>query len=326
MKRAMEYASFGWLIGKNSEHYSRKEGGKVVTLRRDFIIGANPTISDCEKDYLKLEKGKIPSKYLDHVFLKFLARLFLIILLIAFGVVGIAATLVGVYDGFKVNGRVKAIYNAAVECDLVEGDAVLLPDDDPEGGITEGYLKFVSENPTLNTFGELVAFTDDAVGEDKLAESYKKSLYYFGLIEDMKDETVYAVDPTAEKGEEGYPADDAMLNVVFDPVRTVFSKVNFDGMLTSFPDWINSTLLIGGATLAVFLITLLIRGVTAKHRKIKRRKKCAVIMQDCVRQASDALYAIKNEHRETRTKKDEELFDIENVLSKAFVPEGDDFD
>ena len=35
MRKAYAYASFGWLIGKHSQHYSKKLDREVVTLRRD---------------------------------------------------------------------------------------------------------------------------------------------------------------------------------------------------------------------------------------------------------------------------------------------------
>ncbi len=322
IRSALEYASFGWQIGKSSEHYSKKLNREVVTLRRDFIISANPTIRDCERDYLKLEKGKLPSKYKTHGLLRFLGKLFIILLMLASLVAGAVLAAVGVYDAVSVEKRRWAIYNAAVENGISDEPYYVL---DTDSGIImpDSYEKFVRDNPEVDTFGELFELAKGKANEQRLLNSYKNWLNKFELTADTSTESAEAVDPSVIKGQDGYPIEEGG---IMDTVRglTLFmrSGMYFSGM----PLWINLQSICGCALILIFIILLLIEIIAGKKRKKKTQQKCVVHMKECLRIAADALYDLKMENRGLMTKKDMQLYDLETMFTQVMEPRGDDYD
>ncbi|MBO4539672.1 MAG: hypothetical protein J5781_05300 [Clostridia bacterium] len=310
LRQAMGYASFGWLIGKHSQHYSRKYNREVVTLRRDFIIGADPTIRECEKDYLKLEKGKIPAKYKSHAFFGAVGKFFVIILTIAVLLFGLAQVAVGVYDGLATEKKVRALYNAAIDAGLLSDETVSCD------GITDKYAEFVKENPTLDTFSELVAYSKDKVDEDNLLETYKNWLSKFELAETDKEDSFASADPTIEKADGQYLEDENVANIVFDPIRSTFAFLAFDNLFDGMPLWINSGSVFGAAALVVFVLLVIIESAVGKAKKRKKRQRCAELMIECSKKASNALFDLKAEHRELRTRKDANIYELQTMFSK----------
>ena len=321
LRQAMGYASFGWLIGKRSQHYSRKYNREVVTLRRDFIIGADPTIRECEKEYLKLERGKIPAKYKSHAFFGAVGKFFVIILTIAILLFGLAQTVVGLYDGIAVEKRVRALYNAALDTGLLTDTTTISCDAD---GITDKYIEFTKENPTLDTFAVLIDSSKDKVDEDDLSDAYKKWLSKFELADADKEESFAAADPTIEKSDGEYPEDESVVNVVFDPIRSTFAFLAFDNMFDGMPLWINSGSVFGAAALVVFILLVIIESAVAKAKKRKRRQRCAELMIECSKKASSALFDLKAEHRELRTRKDANIYEFQTMFSKMMDSREDD--
>ena len=321
LRQAMGYASFGWLIGKRSQHYSRKYNREVVTLRRDFIIGADPTIRECEKEYLKLERGKIPAKYKSHAFFGAVGKFFVIILTIAILLFGLAQTVVGLYDGIAVEKRVRALYNAALDTGLLTDTTTISCDAD---GITDKYIEFTKENPMLDTFAELIDYSKDKVDEDDLSDAYKNWLSKFELADADKEESFAAADPTIEKSDGEYPEDESVVNVVFDPIRSTFAFLAFDKMFDGMPLWINSGSVFGAAALVVFILLVIIESAVAKAKKRKRRQRCAELMIECSKKASSALFDLKAEHRELRTRKDANIYELQTMFSKMMDSREDD--
>ena len=324
LRQAMGYASFGWLIGKRSQHYSRKYNREVVTLRRDFLIGADPTIRECEKEYLKLERGKIPAKYKSHAFFGAVGKLFVIILTIAILLFGLAQTVVGLYDGIVVEKKVRALYNAALDTDLLTDTTTVSCNADGNASITDKYIEFTKENPTLDTFAELIDYAKDKVDEDDLLDFYKKWLSDFSLADADKEESFAAADPTIEKADGEYVKDENVVNVAFDPIRSTFAFLAFDKMFDGMPLWINSGSVFGVAALVVFILLVIIESAVGKAKKKKRRQRCAELMIECSKKASGALFDLKAEHRELRTRKDANIYELQTMFSKMMDSREDD--
>lgn len=318
IRQAMAYASFGWLIGKRSKHYSRKYNCDVVTLRRDFLIGANPTIRECEKEYLRLEKGHIPAKYKSHSFLRAVGRAFVILITIALLAFGLAQTATGVYDGLKNESRVRAIYNTIVENELITAQTV------SADTVDKAYVDFVRKNPKLDTFAELYAFSNGKADADSLLSSYKKWLFKFGEADLAREESFVEADSSIVEKDGEYVAEQSALNDVLDIVRSTFAFINFDYLLSGMPIWIDSTVLSGAVALFLFIIMVIIQSAADKAKKKKNRLKCAELMIECSKNASSALFDMKAEHRELRTKKDASIYDLQTMFTKVMDDREDD--
>ena len=84
-KDAYLLRSFGWLIGKRSEHENRK-GEKVYTIRRDLQIAGDPVIRKTEKQFEQFNTKTQKKMKRRHGWGQFLAILFTVIGAIAGGV------------------------------------------------------------------------------------------------------------------------------------------------------------------------------------------------------------------------------------------------
>ena len=324
MRQAMAYSSFGWLIGKRSQHYSRKYNREVVTLRRDFLIGANPTIRECEKEYLQLERGRIPAKYKSHAFLGAIGKLLVVLLTAALLLFGLAEAAVGVYDGLKVERKVRALYNTAAETGLISDVTTVGCETADNSFVTKEYVEFVKKNPTLDTFSELVAFSGGKVSDEDLLQAYKDWLFRF-VVGSYADESGYAeVDPTIVQNDGVYAADEQPVNAVFDIVRSTFSFLDFDWLFNGMPLWINSGSVFGGAALVLFIISVIIESAVGKAKKKRKRQRCAELMIECSKTASSALFDMKAEHRELRTRKDAQIYDLQTMFTKVMDSRDDD--
>ena len=324
-RQAMEYVAFGWQIGRNSEHYSSKERKDVVTMRRDIAIGANPTIHDFEKSYLKLERGKLPLKYRNKPILKGIFKCLLILLTIAVLAVGVGLITVGVYDGFKVEKRSRAIYNTLVELSMTEDKLIVDVVEENGSALTDGYIEFAKENPTLDTFAELIDYNNGKTDEEVLLKTYKNWLVKFGLASKGVEESFEAADPSVVPDEFGYYVNEEdTIGGIFDLVRQYVSFVNFDGALEAMPIWLNTFSLMGAAALILFVLLIIIESAVRKRNKKKKRQKCVLLMRDCVKKSTDALYDLKMENRELMTKKDMQLYDLETMFTQVMQPSGDD--
>lgn len=318
IRRAMAYASFGWLIGKRSKHYSRKLNCDVVTLRRDYLIGANPIIRECEKEYLRLEKGRIPAKYKSYAVFKVIAKFFVILITIALLLFGLVQTATGVYDGLKNEARVRALYNAAVENGLVSAATV------SADTVDKDYVDFVKKNPTLDTFAELIAFSNGKAEPDDILSAYKNWLFRFGKADLAHEETFAEVDPTIIEEDGDYVTEQSALNNALDIVRSTFAFLNFDYLLNGMPVWLNFTVLSGVAAIVLFALLVIIESAAKKSAKKKNKLRCAELMLECSKKASSALFDMKSEHRELRTKKDAQIYDLQTMFTKIMDSRDDD--
>lgn len=322
IRQAMAYASFGWLIGKRSKHYSRKYNCDVVTLRRDFLIGANPTIRECEKEYLRLEKGRIPAKYKSHAFLKGLGKAFVILITIAILLFGLAQMTVGVYDGLKKESIVRALYNAAVENEAIPGKETVGVDK-----VTKKYVEFVKKNPALDSYSELCEIASDsgsASSDDDLLQSYKNWLFKFGKADFADEESFAEADPTVNVGSDDYVARTDRIDSLFDSIREALAFLNFDYLFNKMPLWINTASVSGATAIVLFIIMVVIESIASKSKKKKNRRRCAELMIECSRNASSALFDMKAEHRELRTKKDDQIYNLQTMFTKVMDARDDE--
>ncbi len=321
IRQALNYAAFGWLIGKRSQHYSKKLGQDVVTLRRDLVIGNDPTISDYEKEYLYLEKGKLPRKYRSHVFLSFLGKSLLTILTAAVLVFGLLFTFVGLYDAMKVGKRTWAVYNAAVETEIVAGSPI-----DASGAVPDAYYDFLAKNPTVDTFAELLALAGDKVDEDVLLESYKDQLVKFKLADQDEEKSFVGVDATLNVGDDGkYPADSG-LGVMLDPVRSWVYSLKLGSVFSSFPSIINVCDALGIALVLIFIIMIIIESAVRRHNKKELKVKCAYQMKECLKLSSNALYNLKADSRELMTGHDRHIYDLERMFTQVMASQNEEND
>lgn len=326
MRKAFAYSSFGWLIGKHSQHYSKKYDQEVVTLRRDIAIGADPTIRECEKEYHKLEKGIVPAKYKNRSFIKFIFKALFVLITFALCVCAIGLTAVGVYDGVKVETRVRALYNTAVEKELFDGK--LAGTENRNGSVLpDSYIKFVKNDPTLDTFAELVAFADGKVGDEALLETYSSWLVKYGSASDEAIETIEKIDPSVKADGDGrYITKNSTVDMIFDVVRKSLSFISFDNALEGMPIWVNSFVLAGGGALVLFVLLTIIGVVFRKRAKKERIRQCALLKKDCLQNAAKALHDLKMENRELMTRKDMRLLDLENMFTQVMSVKDDDDD
>lgn len=319
IRQAMAYASFGWLIGKRSKHYSRKYNCDVVTLRRDFLIGANPTIRECEKEYLRLEKGRIPAKYKSHAFLKAIGKVFVILITIALLLFGLAQTAVGVYDGLKKETKVRALYNAAVDSEAIADKEVVSADK-----ISQNYVEFVKKNPTLDSFSELYDLTSGSSSKDELLQSYKNWLFKFGEADFAHEESFAEADPTVNVGKDDYVASTDQIDSLLDTLRETLAFLNFDYLFNGMPLWINTASVSGAAAIVVFIIMVVIEAAAGKAKKKNNRRRCAELMIECSKNAASALFDMKAEHRELRTKKDDQIYNLQTMFTKVMDSRDDE--
>ena len=324
MRQALVYSAFGWLIGKRSQHYSRKLNKEVVTLRRDYLISTNPVIVDCEKEYAKLEKGRIPVKHRSNVFLGFIGKTLVMLFTIAVLLAGVGLTVVGLYDGFVVGKKSWAVYNAAVEAEL-SPDPFYIEEIGGKAELPDGYYDFVSKHPTINTFGDLVAFNDGKVDEEKLLRSYETWLTTFGVVEEGDEDGFAKVDKTVVKNADGeYPADNE-----FEPFGIVRGFVFGRGLgklFASMPIWFNACTAFGAALIVVFVVTVVIEAAVGKKKKREKRIKIAQLKSECLKTASAALRQMKSENRELMTRRDMQMSDLEAMFSQVMESHSDDDD
>ena len=324
MRKAYAYASFGWLIGKHSQHYSKKLDREVVTLRRDIAIGADPTIRECEKEYLKLEKGKLPAKYRNKSFFRILGKIFITLIIVVLLLAGLGMSVVGVYNGIATEKRVRALYNAAVKAEIV-ADADLVETATKNGSVLpQTYVAFKKDHSTLDTFAELMQLNDGAVSERKVLDAYHESLIDLELAEDDED-SFEKFDPSLIKNEGGeYVASASAINDLIDIVRKYFAFVNFDRTLEGLPVWLNSFTLIGIASLLVFVLLMIVCSIARKKNKKERLRQCALLKRDCLKNAGKALHDLKLENRELMTRKDMRLLDLENMFTQVMSTKEED--
>ena len=108
-KEAYMLRSFGWLVGKRSEHENKK-GEKVYTIRRDLQIAGDPVIRKAEKQFEQFNTKAQKTMKRRHGWGQFFAILFMVVGILAgniFFLKGVFAPIDGIVD--TLNDMIKNI-------------------------------------------------------------------------------------------------------------------------------------------------------------------------------------------------------------------------
>ncbi len=348
-----ELNAFGWNKVKNSTRVIKKK--TYVNVRRKLALSKIPDLRPLESKYEKWSKKKIKKNPIGGIF----AFLFMIVFF--------AVALVGLYVGLtdnilsgKAYEKSIAIYNAAVEKDLITAKDLGLGEDktaelcvyDEEGKavkISDGYTAFVKKGYIAYSAAAFINNYTYLNDEDKTVKLDAKedadtiSAFVKEYI-DQLDELKYvsykedADDDAIAKAKEGF---DTTVVVAEDGTYSV--KAGGIAMIDGIVDGIVRPLLqgfglgyaplvmgfgiplvAGAAAFVLFLILLIvfIRICGAKKRIEKRE----LILSESMKEAAELVYGVKLKNRDLMTKTERRMHDMQSMIVRAIHQASEDDD
>ncbi len=326
-EKAAELNAFGWNKVKNTTRTIKKK--VFVNVRRKIALSRTPGLKPIESKYEKWAKKKIKKNPIGGIF----AFLFMVV----FFAVALVGLYIGLNDNFISGNAYEksiAIYNAAIETDLIsaedfEGVSELEPctyDEDAQAlKETDGYNAFIKKYVAYS-FGGFVNncnLLDQDAWINEFAEAYIAQLEDLGFLKEDVDPLKYDSSVAYDEDNDVYSVKAGTLAVidkyVDSFVRTMLQQFVGYKPLVMF---IGIPLIAGVVGLILFVVCLIafIRICGAKKRIAKREE----IVAECVKEGKELVYGIKVKNRDLMTRTERKMFDIQSMIVRAIHQANDD--